>query len=341
MNSLLYADKLSKYVLEREIPKNVEFLGRVKDYFFRSYQKKYIVNNCSLSLAKGETIAVLGKNGAGKSTLIKMMTGVIVPSSGELVVCNAKPHLREANFLKNIGVVFGHKNSLMWDLPLFDSLNLHKVIYHLEDKYYKSRLNYLLEILNLTKCLNSKIKFMSLGERVKANLVMNLLHEPVLVFLDEPTIGVDIESKNQIREFINYEKCQNKTSFVMASHDPSDIENCCDHIYILSDGEMAFSKKTEKIKDVYKDKIKIIVKKDVISQKYFNNLKSENNLVLKEYVNTYSMTFSKNLERIIVNSLIENNITSFELRIMTFEEILADMFDIAGNINNEDDDEFE
>jgi ABC-2 type transport system ATP-binding protein len=127
----------------------------------------------------------------------------------------------------------------------------------------------------------------------------------------------------------------------MASHDPTDIENCCDRIYILSDGEIKFSKKTEKIKDIYKDKIKIIVKKNTISQQYFKNFITENGIVFKEYVNTYCMTFSKDLERIIINSLIENKINSFELRIMTFEEILADMFDIVGNIDSENDNEFE
>ncbi|APJ02620.1 ATP-binding cassette domain-containing protein [Silvanigrella aquatica] len=341
MENLLIANKINKYILEKKSYENRNIFKKIKLYFKKNYIKKYILKNCTLQLNKGESIAILGRNGAGKSTLIKILTGITIPSSGDLIVCQSKPHLRESHFLKNIGVVFGHKNSLVWDLPLIDSLILHKIIYNIDEAQYYKKLNYLLDILNLSECMESKVKFMSLGQRVKSNILMNLLHSPALVFLDEPTIGVDIESKNQIREFINYEKQHNKTSFIMTSHDSTDIENCSDYIHVLSNGEIAFSEKTFETKNTYKNKTQIIVKKLNINKEIFNPILKNNDIIFKETINSYKLTIPKENERETLNFLLANNIVSFEIKAMTFEDIIADMFNIAANFNNEEEFEYE
>ena len=267
INNRMYCEyfKLYKiiieYVYENIQNDNLNFYKKMINYFSPEKTKKYLVKNCSINLEKGKSLAIIGLNGAGKSTLMKIISGVISPSEGEIKILNYTPYNRNKLFLKKIGVVFGHKSSLLWDIPLKFSLELHKTIYQIDDSSYQSRLNYLTEVLSLKECLNKKVKFMSLGERVKSDLLMNMIHNPELILLDEPTIGVDMESKIKIREFINNEKENNNCTFILTSHDPADIENCCDKINILSKGEIVFSEETNVLKNKYNEKVKIILKK--------------------------------------------------------------------------------
>ena len=214
MQNVICLKNISKYVYENIQNDNFNYYKKMINYFSPEKTKKYLVKNCSINLEKGKSLAIIGLNGAGKSTLMKIISGVISPSEGEIKILNYTPYDRNKFFLKKIGVVFGHKSSLLWDIPLKFSLELHKTIYQIDDSSYQSRLNYLTEVLSLKECLNKKVKFMSLGERVKSDLLMNMLHNPELILLDEPTIGVDMESKIKIREFINNEKENNNCTFI-------------------------------------------------------------------------------------------------------------------------------
>lgn len=342
MSDILCLKNVSKYIMENRPVKSHFFYEKLTNYLFLEKTKKYLIKNCSLNLKSGKSLAIIGSNGAGKSTLMKIISGVIKPSEGEIYILNSVPFQRNPHFLKKIGVVFGHKSSLLWDLPLKYSFDLHKTIYKIEDKNYNSRLNYLLDILSMQNCLERKIKYMSLGERVKSDLIMNMLHSPDLILLDEPTIGVDMESKIMIREFINYEKENNNKTFIMTSHDPTDIENCCDEINILAKGQMVFSEETKKLKSKYEQKVKLTIKNTKID---LNSIKNQvTNWTSPEFIinnNQLSIIFNKENEIKLINLLLTMNITEFEIKNMSFEEILAGKFQIyksEENLNYEQED---
>lgn len=335
MSEVLYLKNVSKYIMENRPAKTRSLHHKITNYLFPEKTKKYLIRNCSLNLDAGISLAIIGSNGAGKSTLMKIISGIIKPSEGEVNVLNSIPFERNKNFQKNIGVVFGHKSSLLWDLPLKYSLDLHKTIYKITDDTYHKRLNYLLDILTMQNCLERKIKYMSLGERVKSDLLMNMLHSPELILLDEPTIGVDMESKMMIREFINYEKEKNKRTFILTSHDPTDIENCCDEINILAKGEIVFSAQTKKLKTQYEKKVKITIKNSSIDIASIKNQVTQ--WTSPEFItsnNQFSIIFNKENEVKIINLLLTMKITEFEIKSMSFEEILAGKFQIYKSEEN-------
>lgn len=175
---------------------------------------------------------------------------------------------------------------------------------------------------------------MSLGERIKSDILMNMLHNPKLIILDEPTIGVDMESKIMIRDFISHEKEKKNCTFILTSHDPADIENCCDKINILSKGEIVFSEETDVLKNKYNEKVKIIIKKvrnDFDYSLLKDSISEFNEINFSEAGNSTNIVFEKQKELSTINSLIKMNITSFEVKTMSFEEILADKFHIYKN----------
>ncbi len=329
MNDIICLKNVSKYIMENKPVKSRFFYQKITNYLFPEKTKKYLIKNCSLNLDAGKSLAIIGSNGAGKSTLMKIISGIIKPSEGEINIFNYTPFERNKNFQKNIGVIFGHKTSLIWDLPVKYSFELHKTIYNIDDKSFTSRLNYLLDILSMKKCVERKVKNMSLGERVKSDLIMNLLHSPKLILLDEPTIGVDMESKMMIREFINYEKEKNKRTFILTSHDPTDIENCCDVINILAKGEIVLSKETLALKKQYEEKIKIVIKNKNIDLQFIKEKITTWALAEFFIINTcLNLVLTKGEELNIINLLLSMKITDFESRTMSFEEILASQFQI-------------
>ncbi len=335
---IINAEKISKYVnIKKDVHQNT-LIKRIKQYIKPEKEKKYILNNCSFKINQGERIAILGLNGAGKSTLMKILSGAMMPSHGNIDVLGFKPFHRKQEFLKQIGVVFGHKSSLIWDLPLIHSFILHKSIYEIEEQKFSNNLDYFLNLLDMQQCLNKKVRYLSLGERVKADLIMNLLHSPKVLLLDEPTIGLDMEAKFQIRDFIANNQNFNKTTFVITTHDPSDIEQCCEKILILKEGEFVFTSKVNEIKNKFNNKIRIMINKKEnnidlnLLQSY---LTSFLDIEFHEYTNYFLLILDKLSELQIVQFLIQKNIRGFELKNMSFEEILAHQFRI---LNFEDKD---
>ena len=335
---IINADKVSKYVNIKKEVQHKSFIKKIQQYIKPDKEKKYILNNCSFKISQGERIAILGLNGAGKSTIMKILSGAMIPSHGNIDVLGFKPCERKQEFLKKIGVVFGHKSSLIWDLPLIHSFILHKSIYEIEKKTFDSNLDYFLNLLDMLKCLNKKVRYLSLGERVKADLIMNLLHSPQILLLDEPTIGLDMEAKFQIRDFIANNQNFNNTTFIMTTHDPSDIEQCCEKILILNEGEFVFSSKVNEIKNKFNNKIRIMINKkehniDLSLLQNYLNLFPEIEFHASD--NYFLIILDKSSELQIVQFLIEKNIRGFELKNMSFEEILSHQFRI---LNFEDKD---
>ena len=212
----------------------------IRRLFSREKTLVHSLKGISFQIDKGECVGVLGPNGCGKSTLIKTITGLIQPTDGEVTVFNQKPSIHNIDFLKQIGVVFGHKNSLWWDLPLQESLQSHCVMYGISPPEQRERLPKILAALNLDKILERPVKLMSLGERVKSELACQMLHKPKLLVLDEPTVGLDVTSKLNLRQQIK-KWCQEEgVSVLITTHDMNDVEACCDRIIMMQQGLVTY-----------------------------------------------------------------------------------------------------
>jgi len=208
----------------------------VKAFFKRDYKEIKAVNKVSFEIKKGEIVGYIGPNGAGKSTTIKMLTGILKPDSGTINVAGYDPFKDRIKYVKNIGVVFGQKSQLWWDIQVKDSFLLLKDIYKIEDKVFEDNLKELTELLNLEKFLNTPVRQLSLGERMRCEIAASLLHNPKILFLDEPTIGLDAVSKVQVRKFIKEINKKRKVTIILTSHDMADIELLAERLIVIGHG---------------------------------------------------------------------------------------------------------
>jgi ABC-2 type transport system ATP-binding protein len=209
-------------------------------WFRRSYEQKQALSEIDLQIQPGELVGLVGDNGAGKTTLVKLLSGIIHPTSGTASVMGYTPWEREYEFRKQISVVMGQKAQLWWDLPAEDSFNLLKNIYRINETDYQSRLGELLEILNLQKLLSTPLRQLSLGERMKMELVACLLHQPKVIYLDEPTIGLDNQSQKAIRKFLKEYCAIHKPIVILTSHYMDDIEQLAKRVLLLQGGKLVY-----------------------------------------------------------------------------------------------------
>ncbi len=212
----------------------------LKNLFYREKLIKNAVNDISFSIDEGEFIGLLGPNGAGKTTMLKILSGILHPTSGEVSVNGFIPWERKNEFKKNFSLVSGQKNQLWWDLPANESLYLTKCIFEIDDETYYKRLDELTELLDVKKLLDIQVRRLSLGERMKLELIAALLHNPKVVFLDEPTIGLDMISQKKIRAFLKEYNNNQKTTIILTSHNLSDIEELCNRAIVINDGSVVF-----------------------------------------------------------------------------------------------------
>lgn len=216
-------------------------------------QRKTIqaVDNISLSIAKGETVAFIGPNGAGKSTTIKMLSGILYPTSGDLSVLGLNPQRERRQLAYKIGTVFGQRSQLIFNLPVTDSMELFAKIYEIPTELFTVRQAQLIELFNLTEILTQPVRKLSLGQRMRAEIACALLHEPEIVFLDEPTIGLDIVAKRKLRENLRRINQELGTTIFLTSHDAGDVEYICDRTIIINAGKVAFDGMTNILKKRY------------------------------------------------------------------------------------------
>jgi len=224
---------------------------------FRSGRKGEVraLNQISFTINKGEFVGFIGPNGAGKSTTIKILTGILVPDHGKCEVLGLIPWKNRIKNAKQFGVVFGQKTQLWWDLPLKDSFSVLKAIYSIPTAQYQNQLKTLIRILQLTPFLDRPVRQLSLGERMKSDLAASLLHQPSVLFLDEPTIGLDIPTKLSIRQFLKEINHQFQTTILLATHDMNDIEELCPRILFIHQGK------------ILKDASLVQVKKELLDEK--------------------------------------------------------------------------
>ena len=216
------------------------FAGALKGLFKREYQTKVAVDDLNFSIQKGEFVGFLGPNGAGKTTTLKMLSGVLHPSSGEARVMGYLPWKREADFQRRFSLVLGQKNQLWWDLPAYDSFELNQEIYRIPRATFDAKVKELGELLDITKLLKQPVRKLSLGERMKCELAASLLHSPEVLFLDEPTIGLDLISQSRIREFLREYNARTGLTVILTSHYMADIEALCKRVMVINGGKAVF-----------------------------------------------------------------------------------------------------
>lgn len=220
--------------------KEAGFLGTLKSFVKRKYQNKAAVKPFDLSINEGEIVGLLGPNGAGKTTLIKMFTGIVVPSGGQVKIIGYEPAKRDRMFRKKIALVMGQKSQLWWDLPAMDSFQLLQRYYEIENSDFKKRVNELSELLDVGHLLQVHVRKLSLGERMKVELMSCLLHKPEIIFLDEPTIGLDLIAQRNIRQFIKDYHQQNRCTILLTSHYMADVEALCSRLVFIHNGGKRF-----------------------------------------------------------------------------------------------------
>ncbi len=231
--------------------KELGLKNSIKNLFHREKLTKAAVREISFEIAEGEMIGFLGPNGAGKTTTLKMLSGILHPTAGQAHVLGFVPWERKKAFKMQFAIVMGQKAQLWWDLPANESLYLNKCIYEVEDKAYQSTLAELTELLDVKDLLDVQVRRLSLGERMKMELIAALIHRPKLIFLDEPTIGLDILSQKKIRDFLKYYNQQRRATIVLTSHYMADIENLCKRTIIINQGQIVFEGDLHRVNDVF------------------------------------------------------------------------------------------
>jgi ABC-2 type transport system ATP-binding protein len=246
LEPLIYVNELCKQF--RTFKRREGVRGSIQNLFVREYQTLSAVDRISFSIDRGEMVGYIGPNGAGKSTTIKMLTGILVPTGGEIRVNGFVPSRERSRYVKTIGVVFGQRTQLWWDIAVIESFKLLRRIYDVSQRDFDARMERFDDILNIRDYLYTPVRKLSLGERMRCDLAAALLHNPPLLFLDEPTIGLDVVAKDHIRQFLRAVNREFQTTILLTTHDLDDIEELCRRIMIIDHGRVLYDGPLEHLK---------------------------------------------------------------------------------------------
>jgi ABC-2 type transport system ATP-binding protein len=295
--------------------RGTSFLETTKSLFVRKTIIVEAVKDISFDVEKAEILGFIGPNGAGKSTTLKMLTGILYPTSGEASIMGYTPWRDRKKYVSNIGAVFGQKSQLMWDIPPVDSFYLNKAIYGIESKLFNQTLSEMVELLDIGDVIKKPTRQLSLGERMKCEFVMAMLHSPKIMFLDEPTIGLDVLAKDVIREFI---LSMNKkgTTFILTTHDISDIEKLASRVMIVNHGEIAFNDSIDVLKGKTSGKKTI----KIITQNHLSDMPSIG-VEASNIISMYEGEFTINQSEIALNDFITMMNERFGIKDIQIEEL--------------------
>jgi ABC-2 type transport system ATP-binding protein len=258
---------------------NKGFFNTLSSLFSRKYTVHEALNNISFTINEGELVGYIGPNGAGKSTTVKILSGILVPTSGHVSVLGKTPWQHRIDTVKNLGVVFGQRTQLWWDLPVIESFELLKDIYSLPDILYKKTLESLTDILDLSPLYHTPARHLSLGQRMRCDLAASLLHKPKILFLDEPTIGLDAISKLTIRKFIQHINKENNITILLTTHDMDDIETLCKRVLILNKGNIFLDGSLDIVRKKISPERRLIIdlvhENETISEQHVTLIKQE------------------------------------------------------------------
>ncbi|WP_155286786.1 ABC transporter ATP-binding protein [Lacticaseibacillus zhaodongensis] len=221
--------------------------GTLKDMFHRDKEDIQVLTDFDFAVQDGEMVGLMGPNGAGKTTLIKLLTGILTPNQGDVLVDGAKPSIHSKSFLSEIGVLFGQKSQLAWDLPPADTYNMLAQIYKLSPQEYKTRRAALVEMLNVSEFINRPVRKLSLGQRMRCELIAALIHSPKYLFLDEPTLGLDLPTQKSIYRFLKKENETNGTTILVTSHNLQDIEEIAERVMVMIKGRIVYNGAPDKL----------------------------------------------------------------------------------------------
>jgi ABC-2 type transport system ATP-binding protein len=270
-----------------KVPEEVKGkFNKFKNFIIKKQKDKKVITNMSFEITEGEKIGYIGENGSGKSTTIKMLTGILIPTSGEIKCLGKNPFTERTEYVKDIGVVFGNRSLLNQDIPPRYSLEIQGAIYNLEDKYVKDRINEFAKELDVTHLLNTQVRKLSLGERMRFEIIASLLHNPKIVFLDEPTIGLDLIAREKIIKFLDTINKKYNTTIILTTHNMDDIEELCNRIIMIDEGKKVYDGDLKELKNKYANwKIITIYYKKELKEPNLKNLeiieKNNNYIILK------------------------------------------------------------
>lgn len=234
-------------------------LGALRNLFSREYRLVRAVDGISFRIGRGELVGYLGPNGAGKSTTLKMLTGLLVPTSGEVRIQGFVPWRERRAYVANIGAVFGQRTTLWWDLPLIESLDMLRHIYRIPQTQYEQNLKEFRALLDLDEFISTPVRSLSLGQRMRADICAALLHNPPVLFLDEPTIGLDVVAKERIRQFIQHINQAREVTIILTTHDLSDVEKLCERVMIIDQGRLLYDGALAELRDRFGGKRLLVV----------------------------------------------------------------------------------
>ncbi len=281
-----YAIEMKDVVKEFKVLNRHEGLkGSIRDLFSRDYRTVTAVDHISVKIPEGQMVGYLGPNGAGKSTTIKMMTGVLEPTGGDIVVNGLVPYRNRTKNAENIGVVFGQRSQLWWSLPLIESFKLLKDIYLIPDGEYSEMMDLYQSLVDMEPILHKTVRQMSLGQRTLSDILAAFLHNPKIVFLDEPTIGLDVAMKAKIRELIKELNRQKKTTVILTTHDMGDVDALCERIVIIDHVKMIYDNDMEHLKTYFGSyrTLKVRLPGDVWEEQLIDESKTDVMSVIQEY----------------------------------------------------------
>ncbi|MDF2630316.1 MAG: transporter ATP-binding protein [Symbiobacteriaceae bacterium] len=290
--------------------------GAVRSLFSREFTTKLAVNNVSFSIQPGELVGYIGPNGAGKSTTIKMLTGILVPSGGEVRVRSLVPYEKRVENARQIGVVFGQRTQLWWDLPAIESFELLQHIYKVPPEKYARNMARFKELLGLDEFIQTPVRQLSLGQRMRADLAAALLHDPEILYLDEPTIGLDVVAKEKIREFIKEINRERGVTVILTTHDMQDIEKICERMILIDKGTVIYDGPVAQIKERFGKQRTLVV--DLEPNGFGDDLAVEGAETVKREGNRFWLRFNRDV--ISASQLIARVSERFAIRDLTVEE---------------------
>jgi ABC-2 type transport system ATP-binding protein len=290
--------------------------GAIRSLFSREYTTKLAVNNVSFSIQPGELVGYIGPNGAGKSTTIKMLTGILVPSGGEVRVRGLVPYEKRVENARQIGVVFGQRTQLWWDLPTIESFELLQHIYKVPADKYARNMARFKELLGLDEFIQTPVRQLSLGQRMRADLAAALLHDPEILYLDEPTIGLDVVAKEKIREFIKEINRERSVTVILTTHDMQDIEKICERMVLIDKGTVIYDGPVAQIKERFGKQRTLVV--DLEPNGFGDDLAVDGAETVKREGNRFWLRFSR--DEVSASQLIARVSERFAIRDLTVEE---------------------
>lgn len=305
--------------------RNSGLKAALKSFFKREYTYIDAVKNVSFSIEKGEIVGYIGPNGAGKSTTIKMLSGILLPTAGNIRVNGLDPFKDRKKYVSNIGVVFGQRSQLSWDIPAEDTFDLLKDIYDLSDKEYQKTKTELVNLLNLQEVMKQPVRSLSLGQRMRCEIAASLLHKPKILFLDEPTIGLDAESKKIVRDFIKKLNKNHKTTVILTTHDMTDIEALAKRIILIGKGELLYDGTLSNLKKKYGSYKEVLVS----TNEKIEKIRLKGIIKKSKNINGYSFIIDSNvlsLSKFLNNLSLKYVINDIDIKNESIDDVILKLY---------------